>query len=514
MLRDPALLETSLHEIEAKQIDAAGALAESGERYASTLETIDDPLIAGRAVDMRDAIGRAVEKLVDRLASKQDLSSLNQPVILIARDLTPSDTAQLRPEFVLGICTVQGGPTAHAAILARALGIPAIAGLNETALQIIHSGDALGLDADKGLLYHQPAPEIHAQLAERLAALQQQRAILKAAAQQEQAPIIFNSRHIQLLANVGSEAEAEAARQWNAQGIGLLRTEFLFAKATTLPDENEQRQLYTKVFRAFNGDTSSQPKPVVVRTLDAGADKPMAALDSVLGQMVEENPALGLRGIRIHLAHQALLEQQLAAVLLAAGETGTQLHIMFPMITTVDELQAARSIFDRVYNRLKSQQVSIPSHVLIGIMVEVPAAVIMAPELAEYADFFSIGSNDLTQYTLACDRTNASVSDLYNPMQPAVLRLIHQVAQAGNRAGKPVAVCGEMAGNVRLAPLLVGLGVDELSMTPTVLPQVRTELAQWSSQELAEMAGKVLHLKTIAQVEKILTEFQSIHKKG
>ena len=428
--------------------------------------------------------------------------------------MTPSDTAQLRPEFVLGICTVQGGPTAHAAILARALGIPAIAGLNEAALQIIHSGDELGLDADNGLLYHQPTPEVHAQLGKRIAELQQQRATLKAAAQQEQAPIIFDGRHIQLLANVGSEAEAEAARQWNAQGIGLLRTEFLFAKATTLPDENEQRQLYMKVFRAFNGDTTSQSKPIVVRTLDAGADKPMVALDSVLGHMVEENPALGLRGIRIHLAHQSLLEQQLAACVLAAGETGTQLHIMFPMITTVEELKAARSIFDRVYNRLKSQQVVLPSHVLIGIMVEVPAAVVMASELAENTDFFSIGSNDLTQYTLACDRTNASVADIYNPMQPAVLRLIHQVAVAGKSAGKPVAVCGEMAGNVRLAPLLVGLGVDELSMTPTALPQVRAVLAQWSAQELAELAKKVLHLKTIAEVEQAITELQNSHEKG
>ncbi len=514
MLRDPALLESTLHEIEVKHIDAAGALAESGERYASTLETIDDPLIAGRAVDMRDAVSRAVEKLVDQLPAKQDLGSLHQPIILIATDLTPSDTAQLRPEFVLGICTVQGGPTAHAAILARALGIPAIAGLNEAALQIIHSGDALGLDADNGLLYHQPAPEVHAQLVKRIDELQQQRAILKAAAQQEQAPIIFDGRHVLLLANVGSEAEADAARQWNAQGIGLLRTEFLFAKATTLPDENEQRQLYTKVFRAFNGDSVSQSKPIVVRTLDAGADKPMAALNSVLGQMVEENPALGLRGIRIHLAHQALLEQQLAAFLLAAGETGTQLHIMFPMITTVEELQESRSIFDGVYNRLKSQRVALPSHVLIGIMVEVPAAVIMAAELAEYADFFSIGSNDLTQYTLACDRTNATVSDIYNPMQPAVLRLIHQVAVAGKNAGKPVAVCGEMAGNVRLAPLLVGLGVDELSMTPTALPQVRAALAQWSSQELTEMAEKVLRLKTIAEIEQIMTELQNSKKKG
>jgi multiphosphoryl transfer protein len=514
MLLDPALLESALHVIESEHIDAAGALAEAGERYASTLETVDDPLIAGRAVDMRDAVSRALKQLTDQLAPGQVLSGLSQPVILLARDLTPSDTAQLRPEFVLGICTVLGGPTAHAAILARALEIPALAGLNETALQVIHSGDELGLDADKGLLYHHPTPEVRAQLTARLAEQRQQRAALKVAAQQEQAPIIFDGRQIHLMANIGSEAEAEAARQWGAQGIGLLRTEFLFAKATTLPDEEEQRQLYSKVFRAFNGDRTQQTKPLVVRTLDAGADKPMTALSGILGQFIEENPALGLRGIRIHLAHQTLLEQQLSALLLAAADTGSQLHIMFPMITTVEELQLARSIFDRIYAKLSSQQVVLPSSVPIGIMVEVPAAVVMAAELAEYADFFSIGSNDLTQYTLACDRTNASVSDLYNPMQPAVLRLIHQVAVAGNRAGRPVAVCGEAAGDVRLAPILVGLGVDELSMTPTALPLVRTALVRWSSQELSELAEKILQLKTITEVEQVMTGFQNSNQKG
>jgi len=508
MLRDPALLASTLHMIEAENIGAAGALAEAGERYASALETVDDPLIAGRAVDMRDAIGRAVEKLGDRLAPKLDLSSLNQPVILIAADLTPSDTAQLRPEFVLGICTVHGGPTAHAAILARALGIPAIAGLNEAALQVIHSGDQLGLDADNGLLYHHPTPEMRAQLVKRLAEEQQQRAALKSAAQQEQAPIVFKGRHIHLLANVGSEAEAEAARQWNAQGIGLLRTEFLFARAPTLPGEEEQRQMYAKVFRAFNGDTAQQRKPVVVRTLDAGADKPMPALDSILGQAVEANPALGFRGIRIHLAHRALLEQQLSAFLLAAADTGTQLHIMFPMITTVEELQEARSIFDRVYGGLSKRQVALPSHVPIGIMVEVPSAVIMAAELAELADFFSIGANDLLQYSLACDRTNVSVSGLYNPMQPALLRLVHEVAAAGRNAGKPVAVCGEIGSDPRLAPILVGLGVDELSMTPTALPVVRAALVRRSSQELSEMAEKVLTLKTVSEVEHLIAGFQ------
>ncbi len=409
---------------------------------------------------------------------------------------------------MLGICTIQGGPTAHAAILARALGIPAMAGRDETILQMIHSGDEVGLDADNGLLYQHPAPGVRDELMKRAAERQQQQAALKAESQKTQAPLIFNGRHILLMANIGSEAEAEAARQWGAEGVGLLRTEFLFAQAPTLPNEDEQRHLYMKVFRAFNGDSSQASKPVVVRTLDAGADKPMPALNAILDQAVEANPALGLRGIRIHLAHQTLLKQQLAALLLAAAETGTQLHIMFPMITTVEELQMARSIFDRVYAQLSSRQAALPAHVPIGIMVEVPSAVVMASELAELADFFSIGANDLLQYTLASDRINASVANLYNPMQPAVLRLIYQVATAGRSAGKPVAVCGEMAGDVRLAPVLVGLGIDELSMTPTALPKVRAALAPWSSQELSDLAERILRLKTVAEVERVSTEFQ------
>ncbi|HKF38202.1 MAG TPA: phosphoenolpyruvate--protein phosphotransferase, partial [Ktedonobacteraceae bacterium] len=445
---------------------------------------------------------------------KRVLSDLSQPVILLARDLTPSDTAQLRPEFVLGIGTIQGGATAHAAILARALGIPAVAGLDETILQGIHVGDEVGLDADNGLLYQHPAPGVRAELMKRVAERQQQQAALKAESQKTQAPLSFNGRQILLMANIGSEAEAEAARQWGAEGVGLLRTEFLFAQAPTLPNEDEQRHLYVKVFRAFNGDSSPASKPVVVRTLDAGADKPMPALDTILGQAVEANPALGLRGIRIHLAHQALLEQQLAALLLAAAETGTQLHIMFPMITAVEELQMARSVFDRVYAQLSSSQGALPAHVPIGIMIEVPSAVVMAAELAELADFFSIGANDLLQYTLASDRTNASVANLYHPMQPAVLRLIHQVAVAARGAGKPVAVCGEMAGDVRLAPVLVGLGIDELSMAPTALPAVRAALVRWSPQKLSELAEKMLQLKTVAEVKRAIADLWPVTGQG
>lgn len=511
MLQDPALRKGALQAVAEQHIDAASALSFVGEQQATTLETLDNPLLAARAADVRDVVGRALRHVSGQVMQKQDSSVLKQPVILLADDLTPSDTALLKPETVLGICTVQGGPTAHAAILARALGIPAIAGLNNAALQVIQTGDELGLDADNALLYHRPGSEMQIQLQQRFAEQLSQRAALLSTVQQVPTAVSIDERRIHLLANIGNEAEAEAARWWGAEGIGLLRTEFLFAATSTLPDEDEQRKRYVQVFRAFKGNDSKRSRsPVVVRTLDAGADKPLPALNSIIVPVVEANPALGQRGIRISLAHQGLLEEQLRALLLAAAETETELHLMFPMITTVEELRMAKEIVERVYEQLRQRQVTLPSfltHVPVGIMVEVPAAVAMAPELAEIADFFSIGANDLLQYTLACDRTNAATSYLYNPMQPAVLRLISQIATAGRRAGKPVAVCGEIAGDVRLAPVLIGLGVDELSMTPTTLPKVRAVLLQRSSQELQDLAQKILQAKTVADVEQVCSEF-------
>ncbi|MDQ2886657.1 MAG: phosphoenolpyruvate--protein phosphotransferase [Chloroflexota bacterium] len=498
MVRDPALQNAALQLIQEQHLDAASALARVGEQQATLLEQLDNELLAARATDVRDVVSRMIRSL--RGQQVQDLSALRQPVILLAHDLTPSDTVQLRPELVLGICTTRGGPTAHAAILARALGIPALAGLGEDALAAIHDGDELGLDADQGVLYYLPPPEVRAELGQRLAEQQQQLAANKRAASEARAPVIINDRRIHLLANVANEAEAEAARQWGAEGIGLLRTEFLFASAATLPDEEEQRQRYVRVFRAFKGN-AAQSGPIVVRTLDAGADKPLPALASVLGAGEEANPALGLRGIRIHLAHQELLTQQLAALLRAAAETDVQLHIMFPMLATVEELRAAKAIFERVYADLRQRGIAVPAHVPLGIMVEVPSAVVMAEELAQEADFFSIGANDLLQYTVASDRTNPAVSYLYNPMQPAVLRLIQQVAEAGRRAGKPVAVCGEIASDARIAPVLVGLGVDELSMTPTAIPSVRTALTSASAQRLLRVADDLRGLKTVAEVE-------------
>ncbi|MBE3560417.1 MAG: phosphoenolpyruvate--protein phosphotransferase [Ktedonobacteraceae bacterium] len=505
MAKDPALLSQTLKLIERKHVDAATALLDAGEQQAAALEQFKDTLFAQRAADVRDVIGRTVRALRGQESAGQELANLRQPVILLAHDLAPSDTARLRPDVVLGICTVQGGPTAHAAILARALGIPAIAGLDELALHTIQTGDEVALDAENAVLYHRPSAGVASAIRHRLAEQQKRRSELQRLARRTHAPIMVDEgRPIHLLANIAGEAEAEAARQWGAEGIGLLRTEFLFATATTLPNEEEQRRRYAAVFSAFAAGRAGQAGPVVVRTLDAGADKPMPALDAVLGSVREANPALGLRGVRIHLKHQELLEQQLSAFLLAAADTGIKLQIMFPMITTVEELREARAIFARVHEQARTRDPRVPAHVPLGIMVEVPSAALMAPELAALADFFSIGANDLLQYTLACDRTNATVSYLYHPMQPAVLRLIHQIAQAAHAAGKLVAVCGEIGGDVRLAPVLVGLGVDELSMAPTSLPQVREALTRKSSQEIVELARRVLQLATVAEVEQLL----------
>ena len=501
LLRDPLLLATAYTIITEQHYDATSAFARAGEQSATQLEAFDDTFVAGRAVDIRDVTSRVVQHLGGQVPSPQNFSALDKRVILIARDLTPSDTAQLRREMVLGICTTQGGPNAHTAILARALGIPAIAGLDEVLLQQVSDGDEVGMDADKGVLYLHPTPEIRAALAERVNEQEQRQKQLKAAAQEASKPLLLNGQRIHLFANIGSAVEAEAARQWGAEGVGLLRTEFLFANAQTMPSEEEQYSSYTQVFRAFRGD-AERSGPLVARTLDAGADKPMPALQPYLSATKEANPALGVRGVRIHLAHPELLEQQFKALLRAAQDEHVEVHIMVPMLTTVEELQTVRTIFQRV-----STELQLTTPVPLGIMVEVPASVVMAPELATLADFFSIGANDLLQYTLASDRTNTALATLYNPMQPSVLRLIRQIAEAGHNAGKSVAVCGEMASDIRLAPVLVGLGVTELSMTPNALPSVRAALANRTMSELTELANKVCQVSTVAEVEELCEVF-------
>ncbi len=512
MMQDPTLSEPAEQLIDQQGMDAASAIAQAAEEQASLLEALENEMLAARGADLRDALQRVLRHLRGVAAPdlSEQIAAQPEPVILVARNLTPSDTARLRPERVLGICTAQGGATAHAAILARALGIPAVTGLGDSPLSQIKPGVEIGLDGNQGHIYLFPDAQMRARL---LAEMQRQRSGAK---QQMERAAVWRARpgatadgqRVLIAANIGSGGPAEAQEAggaWGAEGVGLLRTEFLFGDRPTLPDEQEQFEQYRAIFAAFAGQAPAGA-PVVVRTLDAGADKPLPALTPLLGEMNEANPALGLRGIRIHLAHPDLLRAQLRALLRAAGATGVALHLMFPMIATVDEWRRARAVFDATWQELADEQAQLPAQVPVGIMVETPAAVLLAEALAREAAFFSIGTNDLTQYIMAADRLNGQLGSLYDVLQPAVLRAITQIVRGARASKRLVAVCGESAGDPGIAPLLVGLGVEELSMTPASIPTIKETLSRFSSEKLAYLAERTLSLATLEEVRSLLAE--------
>ncbi len=512
MLDDPALRDDTLHLIEAEQIDAAGALAKTGERFAATLETLEDPLIAARAVDVRDAISRVLERLgiSGQAVPKQVLSDLRQPVVLIAEDLTPSDTAQLRPEFVLGICTVQGGPTTHAAIIARALEIPAIAGIDPQLLDRLHDGQQIAIDGTQGLLYLHLDARQQQELSEAMRRQQLARDLRRTredAQWRSQAGSTADGTRVQVFANVGDQEGARAAAESGAEGIGLLRTEFLFGGRPVFPDEQEQFESYVALFRAF-ADHALLGKTIVARTLDAGADKPFPALEPLIGSLQEANPALGLRGARIHLVHEELLRQQLRALLRAGAEAGIQLYIMFPMIATLEEVRRLRAVYAAVQHELSSEGIALSPGTQVGIMIETPAAALMADVLAREVDFFSIGANDLFQYTMAADRTNSRVTAMFGELEPAVWRLIECVVRAGTEHGKLVAVCGELAADARIGPLLAGLGVQELSMSPPAIVKVKAALHKHAMDYWQRLARELLKAETAAEVQSVLQSIE------
>jgi phosphoenolpyruvate-protein phosphotransferase len=512
MLQDPTLSEPAEQLIDTEGLDAATAITRAVEEQARQLEELENETLAARAADLRDALQRVLRLLhgVSAPDLAEQLAAQGKPVVLIARDLTPSDTARLRPEQALGICTALGGPTAHAAILARALGIPAVTGIGEPALALLQNGMEVGLDGARGEIYLTPSPDLRTRL---LSEMRWQQAhskqrMAQAATWRQRSGATADGHPILIAANIGGGGPKEAlaaVETWGAEGVGLLRTEFLLGDQPTLPDEQEQYEQYTAIFRAF---ASQAPKgaPLVARTLDAGADKPVPAITALLGGAGEENPALGLRGVRIHLAYPDLLRTQLRAFLRAAGATGVTLHIMFPMIATVDEVRQARAVFNAAWQELSDERTTLPEHVPVGIMVEVPSAVFVADALAKEADFFSLGTNDLTQYVLAADRLNGQLGSLYDARQPAVLHAIARVAQAARAAGRPVAVCGEAAGDPKLAPLLVGLGVEELSMAPASIPIIKELLSRYTMGQLTRLAERALRLTTLAEVSALLDE--------
>ena len=510
MLQDPDLLTETTELITQQHFSAAAALHQVAEHQAQELESLENETLAARASDMRDVAARAIRHLqAEKIADKRSGGD-STPQLIVAHDLTPSDTATFDPRTILGICTAVGGPTTHAAIIARAMEIPAIAGFDPRLLDLLHDGQQIAIDGAKGFLYLQLDAGQQQELRTLMRQQQQERDLRRIQNEtlwRNQPGSTADGSAVQVFANVGDQESARAAAELGAEGIGLLRTEFLFAGRQVFPGEQEQFDSYVAVFRAF-AEHALLGNTIVARTLDAGADKPFPALEPLIGAMQEFNPALGLRGARIHLVHEELLRQQLRALLLAGAATGIQLHIMFPMIATLEEARRLRTIYASVKHELESGGATLLPDTQIGIMVETPAAALMADVLACEVDFFSIGANDLFQYTMAADRTNSRVASMFGMLEPAVWRLIDHVVRAGRTRGKTVALCGELAADPRIGPLLGGLGVQELSMSPPAIANVKTALHKQTMEYWRELAQELLKAETASDMQAVLNSLK------
>ncbi len=486
ILDDPDLLDQVRLLIEEQHLNAGAALSDAARTYIQALEALDNEYLRARAADVRDVTDRVLRILLG--VAESPTAGLTTPAVIIASDLTPSDTVLLDKSLVLGFCTATGGATSHTAILARGWGLPAVVGVGPQVLEIPACAPVI-VDGDEGVVLVEPDEAVIARHRARQA---RANVVLAQAREHAHEPAITRDGHrVEVVANVGNVAGARAAREAGAEGIGLLRTEFLYLERADLPDEEEQYQAYRAILDVFGA------QPVVLRTLDIGGDKELPYLD--LPQ--ELNPFLGLRAIRLCLARPALLRPQLRAALRAG--VGRNLKIMFPMVATVAEVRAARALLDECRAELLAQGQP-AAEIEVGIMVEIPAAAIMAHRLAAEVDFFSIGTNDLSQYTLAADRTNAQVAALASAFQPAVLCLVRDVITAAHAQGKWVGLCGELAGEPLAIPILLGLGLDEFSMNPPAIPRAKQIIRTLTRDQAREVAQAALELDDPADIQALV----------
>ncbi len=489
MLNDPELMNTVKTAIEQQELNAEAALNDATETYAQALEALDDEYLSARALDIRDVSARVLRILLGLAESPTE--GLAQPSIILAHDLTPSDTVLLDKSLVLGFCTALGGATSHTAILARSLGIPAVVGAGSELLDIPAKTE-LVLDGYQGTLVIQPDKNA-------LKAYQQRQAemafILEHARQSTYAPAITSDGHqVEIVANIGNVDGAQAALDDGAEGVGLLRSEFLYLERSNLPTEEEQYEAYKTIADTFG------ELPVVLRSLDVGGDKELPYLE----MPPEDNPFLGVRAIRLCFAQPDLFKPQLRAALRAG--VGNNLKLMFPMVATVGEVREARSMLEQCREELRAEGHATADDMEIGIMVEIPSAAMVADQLAEEVDFFSIGTNDLSQYTMAADRTNAQVAPLASGFQPAVLRLIKQVIDAAHAKGKWVGLCGELAGEPLAIPLLLGLGLDEFSMNSPAIPVAKQIIRAVSLEDAQQLAVEALNLSSAESIQNLVKE--------
>ena len=495
-LQDPALVDAARERIYAERLNAEAAWQTETAAMAATYRDLDDDYMRARAADVEDVAQRVLRRLLGLTLPSLDFAA---PSVLIAADLSPSDTARLDPRRVLAICTELGGATAHSAILARALGIPAVVGLGRAVWQVAE-GQRVAVDGDAGQLWPRPDDAQVAALNARRDAWQRDQRRAKAAGQG--AAVTTDGRRVEIAANVGGPNDVPLALEYGAEGVGLFRTEFLFMDRAAAPSEEEQLDAYRHAARQL-GD-----RPLIIRTLDVGGDKPLPYLD--LGE--EANPFLGWRAIRFCLERPDVFMPQLRAILRASADddgTPRNVKLMLPMVGAPAEVRAARAMLAEAQGELRRARLPFNERLDVGIMIEVPSAVAVADQLAREVAFFSIGTNDLTQYVMAADRGNARVAGLASAFQPAVLRLVRDAAAAAHAAGIWIGMCGELAGNPLATPVLLGLGLDELSMSAPAIPAVKEAVRRLSLADAQRIAAEALALDSAEAITHFLKGAQA-----
>jgi len=483
MANDPELSSQTLDKIKSDHVNAAFAFDEVSNMFINMFENMDNEYFRERAADIKDVKKRILAHLLG--VQINDPSTIDEEVIVIAEDLTPSDTAQLDRRFVKGFATNIGGRTSHSAIMARSLEIPAVVG-TKTILEDVKDGDLIILDGLEGTIIVGPSPEQIAHYKEVAENYEVQKA--EWAKLKDKATVSKDGKHIELAANIGTPQDVKGVLDNGGEGVGLYRTEFLYMGRDNFPTEEEQFEAYKTVLESMG------KKPVVVRTLDIGGDKELPYLELPK----EMNPFLGYRAIRLCLDDQDLFRTQLRA-LLRASSYG-KLRIMFPMIATLNEFRAAKTLLLEEKAKLVAEGIAVSDDLQVGMMVEIPSAAVIADQFAKEVDFFSIGTNDLIQYTMAADRMNEKVSYLYQPYNPSILRLVKMVIDASHKEGKWTGMCGEMAGDQTAIPLLLGLGLDEFSMSATSILPARSLISRLSKSEMEQLAEAALNKSTVEEV--------------
>ncbi|KAJ53443.1 phosphotransferase system enzyme I (PtsI) [Clostridium tetanomorphum] len=487
MLDDPEFVGTISSKILNEKVNSEYAVKTTSEELALIFEQLDDDYMRERAADIKDVSNRLINILMG--AENVSIGDIEEECIIIAKDLTPSDTAQIDKEKVLGFATEIGGVTSHSAIIARSIGIPAVLGIGKE-ISTVKENDLLILDGAKGVLIVNPNEET---LNDYKSKMEDEEEIRKNLLQyKELESVTIDNRKVEIAANIGSVEDAENAINNGAEGVGLFRTEFLYMSKQELPSEEEQFIAYKEVLQKLKGN------PVIIRTLDIGGDKKL----SYLPIQEELNPFLGYRAIRLCLDRKDIFKTQLRA-LLRASHYG-KLKIMFPMISSLQELREGKAVLEQCKTELKNEGIAFNEEVEVGIMIEIPSAAVISDALAKEVDFFSIGTNDLIQYTIAVDRMNEKVSYLYDFFNPAVLRLIKTVIDNGHKEGKYVGMCGEMAGNINLIPLLLGMGLDEFSMSASSVLKARSKIRSLKYEDCKTLVPKVMELGTSHEIREFL----------